>query len=77
MRISITVHGHLRHTSAIGKDEMSFTLPDAGGLRIRDLLETLNIIEEEVKQTTVNGRPARLDEQVRHRAKLDFYPKRG
>jgi hypothetical protein len=76
MRITIAVHGHFRQTSAIGNEEMTFALPDAGGLRIRDLLETLNIVEEEIRQITINGRPARLDESVRHRTKLEFYPRR-
>jgi hypothetical protein len=76
MRITIAVHGHFRQTSAVGNEEMTVTLPDAGGLRIRDLLETLNIVEEEIRQITINGRPARLDESVRHRTKLEFYPRR-
>ncbi|MGD0110986.1 MAG: hypothetical protein ABSD48_03920 [Armatimonadota bacterium] len=75
MRITIAVHGHFRQTSAIGNDEMTFTLPDADGLRIRDLLETLNIVEEEIKQVRYNGRPGRLDEAVRHRARLEFVPR--
>jgi hypothetical protein len=54
---------------------MSVTLPDADGLRIRDLLETLNIVEEEIRQVTYNGRPGRMDEQVRHRARLEFFPR--
>lgn len=54
---------------------MSFTLPDGGGMRVRDLLETLNIIEEEIRQITLNGRNGRLDEQVRHRMRLEFFPR--
>jgi hypothetical protein len=75
MRITIAVHGHLRETSAVGQDEMTFTLPDADGLRVRDLLETLNIIEEEIRQLTCNGRHGRLDEAVRHRMKIEFFPR--
>jgi hypothetical protein len=75
MRITVAVHGHFRSTSSIGQDEMSFTLPDGGGLRVRDLLDTLNIIEEEIKQITLNGRNGRLDEPVRHRMRLELFPR--
>jgi len=75
MRITIAVHGHFKQTSAVGNDEVTFTLPDADGLRIRDLLETLNIVEEEIRQVTYNGRSGRLDEAVRHRARLAFFPR--
>ncbi len=75
MRITVSVHGHFRGTSAIGQDEMSFTLPDGGGLRVRDLLDTLNIIEEEIRHITLNGRTGRLDEPVRHRMRLEFFPR--
>lgn len=76
MRITIAVHGHLRQTSGVGHDELSFTIPDAGGVRIRDVLDTLNIFEEEVKQVIMNGRPARMDSTLRGRVRLEFYPKR-
>lgn len=75
MRITIVARGHLRTTSAVGNDELTLTLPDAGGLRIRDLLGDLNILEEEIRQVTVNGRPARLDESLRHRIRLEFHPR--
>jgi hypothetical protein len=52
-----------------------YTFPDGTGMRIRDLLLELNIIEEEVRQIMFNGRPARLDEPVRHRVRLEFFPK--
>lgn len=76
MRVTITVHGHLRQTSGVGQDELSFTLPDTGGMRIRDLLETLNIFEEEVKEITMNGQRARMDTTLRTRSKIEFFPKR-
>jgi len=76
MRITIAVHGHFRQTSAVGQDELSVTLPDAGGMRIRDLLETLNIFEEEIKQISLNGKQARLDTKLRGRARLELFPKR-
>jgi hypothetical protein len=75
MRITIAVRGHFRNTSALGKDEMTVTIPDTGSLHIRDLLETLNILEEEVGRITVNGRPGRLTEGLRHRARLEFFPR--
>ncbi len=75
MRITIAVHGHFRSTSSIGQDEMTFTLPDGGGLRVRDLLDSLNIIEEEIRQIVLNGRPGRLDEPVRHRIRIEFFPR--
>ena len=75
MRVTIAVHGHFRQTSSIGNDEVTFPLPDTGDVRIRDLLDNLNIIEEEIWRILVNGRPGRLDEAVRHRVKLEFYPR--
>jgi hypothetical protein len=59
----------------VGKDELSFVLPDAGGVRIRDLLETLNILEDEVKEVVCNGKPTRLDKALQGRVRLEFFPK--
>ena len=73
MRITVAVHGHLQSISSVGQDEVVMTLPDSGALRVRDLLEALNLIEEEIGQVTYNGRRVRLDTNVRHRAKLDFF----
>jgi len=39
------------------------------------LFSTLNIIEEEVRKILPDGRPARLEGQVRHRIRLEFYLK--
>ncbi len=75
MRVTVAVYGHLRHTSGVGHDELSFTLPDAGGVRIRDILDTLNIFEEEVREVKLNGRPARMDSTLRGRVRLEFFPK--
>jgi hypothetical protein len=75
MRITIAVHGHLRQTSGMGQDELSFTLPDAGGLRVRDILQSINVFEEEVKEIVLNGKKARLDSLLRGHAKLEFFPK--
>ena len=77
MRVTVSVHGHLQETSSVGSDEFTFTLPDAGGMRIRDLLESLSIFEEEVKQVNVNGKRARLDKIIQGRVRLEFFPKRG
>jgi hypothetical protein len=76
MRVTIAVHGHLRQTSGVGQDELTFTLPDAGGLRVRDLLESINIFEEEVKEVMMNGRKARMDSILHGRARIEFHPKR-
>ena len=75
MRITIAVHGHLCQTSGVGQDELTFTLPDAGGLRVRDILETINVFEEEVKEVMMNGRKARMDTILRGRAVIEFFPK--
>jgi hypothetical protein len=77
MRVTIAVHGHLRHTSSVGQDEVTFALPDAGSLRIRDLLDTLNILEEEIREVELNGKRARMDSTLRGRVRLDFYPRHG
>ena len=76
MRITIAVHGHLKRTSAVGTDELTFAVPDAGGLRIRDLLETLNIFEEEIKHVELNGKRARIDAGLRGRVRVEFFPKK-
>ncbi len=76
MRVTVKVHGHLRQTSAVGHDELTFSLPDAGGLRIRDLLETLNIFEEEVREVQLDGKRTRLDKPLRGRVRVEFFPKR-
>ncbi len=52
-------------------------MPDAAGLRIRDLLEGLNILDDEIRQVNVNGQRSRLDSSVRHRARIEFFPKGG
>lgn len=75
MRITIAVHGHLKRTSAIGTDELTLALPDAGGMRIRDLLETLNIFEEEIKYVELNGKRARIDAGLRGHVRVEFFPK--
>ena len=76
MRITIAVHGHLKRTSSVGTDELTFAVPDAGGLRIRDLLETLNIFEEEIKYVELNGKRARIDAGLRGRVRIEFFPKK-
>jgi hypothetical protein len=75
MRITIAVHGHLRQTSGVGQDELSFMLPDAGGLRVRDILESINVFEEEVKDVLLNGRKARMDSLLRGQVKIELFPK--
>jgi hypothetical protein len=66
MRVTVAVHGHLRNTSSVGHDEISFTLPDAGGMRIRDLLETLSIFDEEVGEVTLWSSSRRGAEAPHH-----------
>jgi len=75
MRVTVSVHGHLRDSSSVGHDEFTFMLPDAGGVRVRDLLDTLNILEEEVGEINMNGRPARMDKTLQGRVRLEFFPK--
>ena len=75
MRITVSVHGHFKDTSSVGQEQASYSFPDGTGMRIRDLMTTLNIIDEEVRQILMNGRSVRLDEMVRHRVHLEFYPK--
>ena len=75
MRISVLMHGHLQSTSSVGQDELELTLPDSGNVRIRDLLHDLNVLEEEIRRVTMNGRAVRFDTNLRHRAKIDVYPK--
>ncbi len=76
MRVTVKVHGHFRQTSAVGQDELTFTLPDAGGLRIRDLLEGLNIFEEEIREVLLDGKRTRLAKPLRGRVRVEFFPKR-
>ncbi len=75
MRLTIAVHGHLQHTSAVGQDEMTLTFPDGDAIRVRDILEILNIFEEEVHALTINGRKARVDSALRGRARVEIFPR--
>ena len=75
MRVSFFAHGYLRFTSTIGEDGMFLTLPDAGVYRIRDLLPTFNILEEEIEGVTINQEKARVDKRVSNSDRVDFYPK--
>ena len=75
MRITVAVFGHFKSTSSVGQDETTYTFPDGNGMRIRDLLVTINLVEEEIRTVLLNGRPGRLDEPLRHRIRLEFYPK--
>jgi hypothetical protein len=75
MRITIAVHGHLQQTSGVGQDELTFMLPDAGGMRVRDILDSINIFEEEVKDVLLNGRKARMDSLLHGRMKIELFPK--
>ena len=75
MRITVAVHGHFKSISSVGQEESNYSFPDGNGMRIRDLLTTVNLIEEEIQKVTINGRPGRLDEPLRHRVKLDFFPR--
>lgn len=75
MRITVLMHGHLQSTSSVGQDELELTLPDSGSVRIRDLLQDLNVLEEEVRRVTMNGRAVRFDTNLRHRVQIDVYPK--
>ncbi len=75
MRIFVAVHGHFKSTSSVGQEEAEYSFPDGNGMRIRDLLVTINLIEEEIRTVLLNGRPGRLDEPLRHRLRLEFFPK--
>jgi hypothetical protein len=77
VRITIAVHGSLQRTSTVGREEMTITVPDHGSFRIRDLLENLYIVEDEIKQIIVNGRRDRLDGGLRNRMRLEFFPRGG
>jgi hypothetical protein len=75
MRLTIAVHGHLCQTSTVGQEEVTFTLPDSEALRVRDVLQTINVFEEEVQTITVNGKKARLDTGLHGRVKVEFWPR--
>ena len=75
MRVSFFVFGYLRFTSSIGEDGMFLTLPDSGVHKIRDLLPTFNILEEEIERITINGEKARMDQRVNNSDKVELYPK--
>ena len=75
MRVSFFAHGYLRFTSSISEDGMFLTLPDSGVHKIRDLLPTFNILEEEVERININGEKARMDKRVANSDRVDFYPK--
>lgn len=75
MRVSFFAHGYLRFTSTLGEDGTVLTLTEALAPRIRDLLPSFNILEEEVERVTVNGEKTRLDRRVHNGDRVDFYPR--
>lgn len=75
MRVTFHAHGYFRFTSTIGEDGMILTLPDSSAHRIRDLLPTFNVLEEEIERVTLNGEKTRVDHRVSNADRVDFYPK--
>jgi len=75
LRVSFFSHGYFRFTSAIGEDGMRLTLPDSAVYRIRDLLPTFNILEEEIESVTINNKKTRVDRRVTNSDRVDLYPK--
>ena len=75
MRVSFYAHGYFKFTSTIGEEGMHLTLVETAAHRIRDLLPTFNISEEEVERVTINGNKTRLDRQVRDADRVEFFPK--
>jgi hypothetical protein len=71
MRISVKVHGNLKYTSAVGRDEQElYTRP---GTCVGDLLGDLNIWETEIRRVLRNGQVARLSTPLRARDLLEFF----
>jgi hypothetical protein len=71
MRISIRVHGNLKYTSSVGKDDKElYTRP---GSCVRDLLADLNIWETEIRRILRNGQEVRLSTTLRPRDMLEFF----
>jgi putative ubiquitin-RnfH superfamily antitoxin RatB of RatAB toxin-antitoxin module len=75
LRVSFFAHGYLRFTSTLGEDGAILTLTEALAPRIRELLPTFNILEEEVESVSINGKRTRLDHRVHNGDRVDFYPR--
>ena len=71
MRISVRVHGNLKYTSSVGRDDKEFYATP--GTCIRDVLGELNIWETEIRRVLRNGQEARLNTPLRARDLLEFY----
>jgi plasmid maintenance system antidote protein VapI len=71
MRISVQVHGNLRHTSSVGQEQKElFAQP---GCSVKDLLQELNIWESEVRRVLRNGEEIRMNTAIRARDKLELF----
>jgi len=64
VRVRVLARGRLAKNSKIRVEGTDVTLPDGG--RVRDLLAEVGVFDEEVREVTINGRRARLD-QTLHR----------
>jgi sulfur carrier protein ThiS len=63
LRVTIKAEGRLATTGRVSRDGMEVNVPQ--GVRVRDLLAEVGILDSEVKRITVNGRRARLDQALR------------
>ena len=63
-QVKVMARGRLAKNSRIETDGSVVMLPEGG--RVRDLLVEVGVFDEEVREVTVNGRRARLD-QALHR----------
>ncbi|MGD0111370.1 MAG: hypothetical protein ABSD48_05855 [Armatimonadota bacterium] len=63
-QVKVRARGRLAKNSRIQMDGAVIALPEGG--RVRDLLVEVGMFDEEVREVTINGRRARLD-QALHR----------
>jgi hypothetical protein len=62
-QVKVVARGRLAKNSRIQTEGTVVALPEGG--RIRDLLVEVGVFDEEVREVTVNGRRARLDQALR------------
>jgi hypothetical protein len=63
LQVKVMARGRLAKNSRIQTEGTVIVLPEGG--RVRDLLVEVGVFDEEVREVTINGRRARLDQALR------------
>jgi hypothetical protein len=70
IRVWVTVTGRLMKRAKTDREGEQMEMPL--GARVRDLVTSIGLMEEEVKKVSVNGRHGRLDSSLRTRDNIEL-----